>query len=237
MIRATSSRSTRPNHMSNQIDSPKAPGLADFGRGAGDIHSVAKQAPFCIAFRVDFGGQKPHKIDEISSLGALCFLFAFRAANLMIFGEPGSWKTLILPSKNKVFRKISCPPTSTFFDGFSIPKSLQNPLNLASKRYCFLTSFSKRILMIFASNLEVQKPLNFQKIDAFGQRWWWTCSGSALGFDFGTISKRFGTKFYGFCFQMYAKSQDLLRIFVAKSKVGVLQASSSMTFWTTCADD
>ena len=58
---------TRPNHMSNQIDSPKAPTLANFGRGAGGLHSVAKQAPFRVAFRVHFGGQKPPKIDEISS--------------------------------------------------------------------------------------------------------------------------------------------------------------------------
>ena len=70
----------------------------------------------------------------------------------------------------------------------------------------FLTSFSDRILMIFASNLEVQKPLNFEKIDAFGQRWWWTCSGSALGFDFGAISRRFGAKFDGFYVQMCGKS-------------------------------
>ena len=67
MIRATSSRSTRPNHMSNPIDSPKAPRLADFGRVAADLHSVAKQTPFRVAFRVHFGGQKPPKIDEISS--------------------------------------------------------------------------------------------------------------------------------------------------------------------------
>ena len=77
MIRATSSRSTRPNHMSNQIDSPKAPRWDDFGRGPGDMHSVAKQAPFCIAFRVDFGGQKPPKIDEISSFGASVFRLRF----------------------------------------------------------------------------------------------------------------------------------------------------------------
>ena len=132
----------------------------------------------------------------------------------MIFGEPGNWKTLVLPGENNVFRKISCPPTGKVFDWFSIPKLLQNLLNLASKRYCFLTSFSERILMIFASNLEVQKPLNFEKIDAFGQRWWWICSGSALGFDFGAISRLFGTKFDGFCVQMCSKSQDLLRIFM-----------------------
>ena len=74
--------------MSNQIDSPKAPKLANFGRGAGEIHSVAKQAPFRIAFRVDLGGQTPPKIDEISSFGALRFAFAFPVAKLMISGGP-----------------------------------------------------------------------------------------------------------------------------------------------------
>jgi len=63
--------------MSNQIDSPKAPWLAGLRRGAGEFHSVTKQAPFCIAFRVDFGGQKPSKIDEISNFGASVFRLRF----------------------------------------------------------------------------------------------------------------------------------------------------------------
>ena len=134
MIRATSSRSTRPNHMSNPIDSPKAPGPANFGRVVGELHSVTKQAPFRISFQVHFGGQKPLKIDEISSFWALYFPSSFRAANLMISGGSRSWKTLILLSNNRVFRKINFPPTGTFFGRFSTPKLLQNPLNLASKR-------------------------------------------------------------------------------------------------------
>ena len=40
--------------MSSQIDSRKAPRLADFRRRAGDFHSVAKQASFCIASRNNF---------------------------------------------------------------------------------------------------------------------------------------------------------------------------------------
>ena len=72
--------------MSSQIDSLKPPVLANLGRGAGEFHSVAKQAPFRIAFRVDFGGQNHPKIDEISSFGAFRFAFAFWDAKLMIFG-------------------------------------------------------------------------------------------------------------------------------------------------------
>ena len=72
--------------MSNQIDSPKAAALADLRRFAGELHSVAKQAPFCIAFRVDFGAPNPPKIDEISSLGALRFTSEFQAVKLVIFG-------------------------------------------------------------------------------------------------------------------------------------------------------
>ena len=72
--------------MSNQIDSPKAPSLANLRRLPGEVHSVAKQALFRIAFRVDFGGQNHPKIDEISSFGAFRFAFAFWDAKLMIFG-------------------------------------------------------------------------------------------------------------------------------------------------------
>ena len=72
--------------MNSQIDSPKPPTLANFGRGLGDFHSIAKQAPFYIAFRLDFGGQNHPKIDEISSFGAFRFAFAFWDAKLMIFG-------------------------------------------------------------------------------------------------------------------------------------------------------
>ena len=73
--------------MSNQIDNPKAPRLAELRRVAGDFHSVAKQAPFRIAFRVDFGGQNDPKIDEISNVTAFRFAFAFRDAKFMIFGR------------------------------------------------------------------------------------------------------------------------------------------------------
>ena len=73
--------------MSNQIDSPKAPTLAELRRFPGDFHSVAKQAPFRIAFRVDFGSQNDPKIDEISNFRAFRFAFAFRDAKFMIFGR------------------------------------------------------------------------------------------------------------------------------------------------------
>ena len=72
--------------MSNQIDSPKPPALASLGRLPGEFHSVAKQAPFRIAFRLQIGGQNHPKIDEISSFGAFRFAFAFWDAKLMIFG-------------------------------------------------------------------------------------------------------------------------------------------------------
>ena len=74
--------------MNSQIDSPKTPWLADLRRGPGGFHSVAKQSLFRVAFRVDFGGQNPLKIHEISSFGAVCFTSLFRAANLMISGGP-----------------------------------------------------------------------------------------------------------------------------------------------------
>ena len=77
------------------------------------------------------------KIDEISSFGALRFTSEFQAAELVIFGGAQSWKSLILLSKNKVFRKIDLPLTGTIFGRFSRSKILRNPLKFASKRYCF----------------------------------------------------------------------------------------------------
>ena len=76
--------------MNSQIDSPKPPALANFRLGPGELHSVAKQTLFCIAFRVVFGSQNAPKIVEISSFGAVCFTSSFRAANLMISGGPQS---------------------------------------------------------------------------------------------------------------------------------------------------
>ena len=72
--------------MSNQIDNPKAPRLANFRRGPAELHSVAKQVPFRIAFRAEFGGQNGPKTDEISSFGAFRFTSEFQAAKLVIFG-------------------------------------------------------------------------------------------------------------------------------------------------------
>ena len=49
MIRATSSRSTRPNHMSSQGDSLQPPVPVDFRRGPAKVHGVAKLA--CLEVR------------------------------------------------------------------------------------------------------------------------------------------------------------------------------------------
>ena len=46
----------RPNHMRSQIDGPKAMGPVSLRRLPGDLHSVAKQASFNIAFGTDFRG-------------------------------------------------------------------------------------------------------------------------------------------------------------------------------------
>ena len=118
MIRATRSRSRRPNHLRSQIGSPKVLSPVSFCRFPSGLHSVAKQAPFHIAFRVDFGSENCPKINEISSFGALRFASAFRAGKSLISGGPQSWKSLVLQSKNKVFRKIQLPPTGACFVDF-----------------------------------------------------------------------------------------------------------------------
>ena len=56
MIRATKGKSRRPNHMRSLFGNPKAMAPVNFRRLAGDLHSVAKQASFNIAFGVDLGG-------------------------------------------------------------------------------------------------------------------------------------------------------------------------------------
>ena len=56
MIRATRGRSRRPNHMRSLLDALQTPGPVNFRRGAGELHSVAKQASFNIAFWSNFGG-------------------------------------------------------------------------------------------------------------------------------------------------------------------------------------
>ena len=91
--------------MSNQIDSPKAPRLADLRLGPGDFHSVAKQTPFRVAFRVDFGGQNPSKIHVISSFGAVCFTSSFRAANLRFPEAPKAEKHWFYLAKTRFFMK------------------------------------------------------------------------------------------------------------------------------------
>ena len=130
MIRATSSRSRRPNHLRSQIGSPKSVSPVNFSWFPGDLRSVAKQAPFRIAFRVDFGSENGLKIDEISSFGALRFASAFRAEKSLISGGPQSWKSLVLRRKNKVFRETKLLPTGTifgwFFDPWIAPKSVKS---------------------------------------------------------------------------------------------------------------
>ena len=162
--------------MSNQIDNPKAPRLANLRRLPGDFHSVAKQAPFRIAFRVAFGGQKPLKIDEISSFGAICFTSLFRAANLMISGGPQSWKTLILPSKNKVFHEIHFTRTGTIFSRFSTPKLVRNPLNFGSQVYCFFDFIFEANFIDLGVPFGGQRTIKFWENDDF----WTTLVGTLL---------------------------------------------------------
>ena len=154
--------SSRPNHMRSQIGSPKVVRPVDFLRGPRGFHSVAKQAPFDVAFRVDFGAQNHPKIDEISSFGAFRFAFAFRDAKLMIFGGARGWKSLILLRKNKVFRDFHLLPPESIFHWFSSSKMLRNPLKFASKRYRFFDMVFEANFNDFRLQFEVQKPLKFQ---------------------------------------------------------------------------
>ena len=108
--------------MSNQIDSPKAPGLANLRRLAGGLHSVATQAPFRIAFWLQIGGQNHPKIDEISSFGAFRFAFAFWDAKLMIFGGARGWKSLILLKETRFFVISTFFLLSRFSIDFRAPK-------------------------------------------------------------------------------------------------------------------
>ena len=149
--------------MRSQIGSPKVVMPVSFRRGARGSHSVAKQAPFRIAFRVDFGSKNCPKIDEISSFGALHFASAFRAGKSLISKWPQSWKTLVSPTKNKVFRKTKLLPTGTNFGWFSTPKLLRNPLKITSKCYCFFDFVFEANFNDFVVQFGALKSMKFWK--------------------------------------------------------------------------
>ena len=46
----------RPNHMNSHLDALQTMRSVNFRRGAGDFHSVAKRASFCVALRTNFEG-------------------------------------------------------------------------------------------------------------------------------------------------------------------------------------
>ena len=56
MIRATRGRSRRPNHMRSLFGNPKAMPPVNLRRLAGELHSLATQASFNVAFWSNFCG-------------------------------------------------------------------------------------------------------------------------------------------------------------------------------------
>ena len=56
MIRATRSRSSRPNHMPSHLDALQTTSSVNLRRFVGNFHSVAKQASLSVASQSDFGG-------------------------------------------------------------------------------------------------------------------------------------------------------------------------------------
>ena len=56
MIRTARGRSSRPNHMHSHLDALQAMGPVNLRRLASEVHSVAKQALFYIAFGAHFQG-------------------------------------------------------------------------------------------------------------------------------------------------------------------------------------
>ena len=159
--------------MNSQIDSPKALPLADFRRGAGDFHSVTKQTPFRIVFRVNLGGQNRSQIHEISSFGAVCFASSFQAANLMVSGGSPGWKTLILLRKNKGFswNPLSC--------NWGVFRSIFDPkFGLKSIRLgcCFFDFIFEANFIDFGVPFGGRKTIKFRKNYDF----WTTLVGTLL---------------------------------------------------------
>ena len=87
MIRATSSRSSRPNPMKDQGDSHKVLRPAALRRLPRRSHSVAKQASFNIAFGADFQGFRKPKWTQKSMLGPIFFEVIFEYVFASIFGR------------------------------------------------------------------------------------------------------------------------------------------------------
>ena len=70
MIRATRSRSSRPNHMRSHFDALQTPTPVDVRRLPREIHSVAKQASFetqCFSIFCRFWSPSPPKMEPKSS--------------------------------------------------------------------------------------------------------------------------------------------------------------------------
>ena len=151
--------------MRSQIGSPKVVRPVNFRRAPRGLHSVAKQAPFRIAFRVDSGSENGPKIDEISSFGALRFASAIRVGKSLISGGPQSWKSLVLQySKQK--QCFSWNEASSNWDDFGwflTPKLFQNPLKVASKCYCFFDFVLEANFNDFVVQFGVLKSMKFWK--------------------------------------------------------------------------
>ena len=210
MIRATRSRSSSTNHLRSQISSPKSVRPVDFSWFWCDFHSVAKQAPFRIAFRVDFGSGNGPKINQILSFGGLRSASAFRAEKSLISRGPQSWKSLVLLSKNKVFRETKLLPTGTIFGWFSTPKLLQNPLKVASKCCCFYDFVFEGNFNDFVVQFGALKQMKFWKNRWFMRAFEGTVFCMPFSFDFGAILRRPGTILEGFAAQDRSKPGDLL---------------------------
>ena len=93
MIRATSSRSSRPNHILRQWGSPKPPRCAAFRRLAGGVHSVEKRLRFFVAFGLRNWSKIEAQSGPKSCFADVFFEHAFREEKMSILGRSRTWKT------------------------------------------------------------------------------------------------------------------------------------------------
>ena len=133
MIRATRSRSSRPNHMPSHLDALQTMISVAFRRFLGRLHSVAKQASFDIASGSDFGGLRSDfgrfweaKMEPKSNFGRLFFDAFFECVSAWISGR---FLLISGGSKPRKSQKIACDNKNK--SQHASPQFFSNPSTVA----------------------------------------------------------------------------------------------------------
>ena len=161
--------------MRSLFDSPKVMRSVNFRRLAGEVHSVAKQASFNIAFGVDSGGfGKPKSMPKFDFRGIFSDVISENKLhrNLLHFWRLETRKIAMFFWKSNDLHKISFfdkdPKNNEFLFHFWKPKRRKFPQKLIQK--CIV--FAHRVFNTFSSILGpfwkpkfIKKSQIFEKVE------------------------------------------------------------------------